>query len=220
MRIPVLILAASVSLAAGLLAIREIHDTKFDGPDERSLLFALIGAEWAAPRPLGRAAQTAILDGCARAQLSPSIALFPASDRKKAATHCLAMADKYLEDTTVSAIAHYARAVSALTLNDRDMMSSALQLSQVSGPYEGWIAERRVDLALRDFDRISAATRKTIRKDLQLVAAEPQYRTNMARRYLRYPEGQAWIASVIENLSEADQGAFLAATRKVASSSE
>lgn len=82
---------------------------------------------------------------------------------------------------------------------NRQVLQS-LQLSYLAGPREGWVARRRLGLALRLWPLLSANTQNMVRREIATLWSLPAYRTDLARIYLgsQKPGAEALLEAIAE----------------------
>lgn len=206
-----LAMAAGLALAAGaasaVLLPAEYAALRLSRAPLPERIALLAGAEIA--RPASLRGQSLLLMACDEALRGPHAALQPAAARTRIAGHCLGLADGILARAPTLSLAHLVRA-GALHATAAPGFAEALHLSQATGPAEGWIAQRRFDLAARGHAALDAPARAAFAQDAALLIAGGAGRELVAARYLRHPEIREAVTAAAETLPAALQRGFLA----------
>ncbi|MBI1415654.1 MAG: hypothetical protein GC146_00360 [Limimaricola sp.] len=151
---------------------------------------------------------------CEAAQVTLEAMLSPQANRTIAATTCLTRANLVLRDNPTMAIAHLARAVSLMTLEERKEAGVSRRMSAQFAANENWITVRRLAASFF-FYRPGGDTPDSIdAADVRKLLKSNSYRPALVDLYLRYPAWQAWFTQTMEEQDGRDQRAFLALMRQ------
>ncbi|WP_417257902.1 hypothetical protein [Celeribacter sp.] len=157
--------------------------------------------------------QTAVLEMCNEALIAPISSVVPTEDYAEIATRCRVIAQQISEKAPAWGLARFSEARAAAALGDTKSAQNALILSARAAANEGWIAQKRVLLAL-DLPT-SPATGVILTHDLTLLVSTPTTRAWLAQVYTLRPAAQERIISVVETTSNATQNDFVAQVRRL-----
>jgi hypothetical protein len=153
---------------------------------------------------------------CAERQTSLRVRVYPSATRLALARDCLRLAKGVLADSPTLAVAHYALAVSFFQLGAGDAFQQALGHAWRTAPNEGWLAARRVDLALSAPAGLSKKNKAHLASDISVLLTAPSNVIFVAKRYLRSAEEGDLILRVIELQDPDKQRRFVDAVRLLA----
>jgi len=167
------------------------------------------------PFAIGYRTRTDQLDGCALAQTDFVAGLMPAAFLEALAKDCLRMSNEALAGMPLFGVAYVAQAASLASLGDDVGFSSAMANARTVSPQEGWLASRRLSLAVRNFSRLDTDARAALLPDIVVLVSTSSLRRGLAQAYVANPEARAWIEAGVEAADEGAQAAFLSAIRSV-----
>lgn len=157
--------------------------------------------------------QRAQLEACDRALRGPFAALQTDDRRARLARRCADLAGAILARAPTLGLAHLVRAEAALARADPSGFSQAITLARRTAPAEGWLAARRLDLALPVWADLSEMARRAVGADAALLIAAPRYRGAMAQRWHTDPPIRRVLALAAGTLPPGAQRAFLHAVK-------
>jgi len=155
----------------------------------------------------------AVLRACDEGQRSLFAEVQSTPSRRMVAAECLSLARQALAQAPTLSLAHYVVARSHLHLGDFDAFNRALGLSQRMGATEGWIAQRRFDLAVGANEHLDESGRRTLGRDTGLLLRSIDGVDLVADRYVQFETAREAILREAENLSAGDQRRFLSRVR-------
>lgn len=155
----------------------------------------------------------AVLRACDEGQRSLFGQVQSTPSRQDVAEACLSLARQALAQTPTLSLAHFVVARSHLQLGDVDAFNRALALSQRTGSAEGWIAQRRFDLAIGANERLDALGRAALAQDTALLLRSTDGVDLVADRYVRSETAREAILGEAEKLAAGDQRRFLVRVR-------
>ena len=133
----------------------------------------------------------------------------PTSERFGIVRACMDLAVANTRLTPTSSYAWLVRAIAAAGLKDLADFNAAMRMSQLSGAYEGWISQMRVDQVERHFALADDTVVQGHKADLAMLVSSVAGITSIARRYLMQPDFRERILSVVETLPQPDQQRFV-----------
>ena len=110
---------------------------------------------------------------------------------------CEARADDILASTPSFSLAHLVKAGVARTRSDADVIVQSLSAAQITAPFEGALATRRLRLFFLSGPDVTATS---LENDVKVVAMSPNFRPFLAQFYWTYPERRTWLTEVFEAL--------------------
>lgn len=121
--------------------------------------------------------------------------------RQNLATACETRADEILASSPTFSLAHLVKAGAARNRSDIPAVVEALSLAQMTAPFEGQLATRRLRmLFLSGPDAIAPS----LESDVTVVAQSSDFVGFLARFYWTYPERRPWLTEVLETLDPKD----------------
>lgn len=149
------------------------------------------------------------LSRCGESQTSLRVVVYPSAIRRDLARDCLRLAQEVLDDSPTLAVAHFALAASLLQLGTDGAFQRALDRAWVTAPNEGWLAARRVDLALSARTDLSDENSAHLAADLALLLVDDDTRGFVAETYFRTPKVRETILQAVERQPPARQRRFV-----------
>lgn len=217
-RVLIVVVALAVALLAAAMLPREYRAAMLGQRGPAAQVEQLVAAtpfEVALHPAFSLRGQRAQLEACDRALRGPFAALQTADRRARLAWRCADLAGAILARAPTLGLAHLVRAEAALVRADPAGFSQALTLAQRTAPAEGWLAQRRLDLALPVWADLSAKAQGAVGADAALLIAAPRYRGAMAQRWHAEPQIRPVLVSAAKTLPPGAQRAFLHAVKSV-----
>lgn len=121
--------------------------------------------------------------------------------RQNIATACEARADEILAASPTFSLAHLVKAGAAHNRADVDAVEHALSLAQMTAPFEGQLATRRLRLL---FLSGVTAPASGLENDVKVVAQSSDFTAFLARFYWTYPERRTWLTQTFDTLEPED----------------
>ena len=166
---------------------------------------------------LSIATQQATLLDCDAALRTPNsleMRFLPEQVRIDMVPHCRTVADEIAASAPTTSMAWFVGARASTQLDDWPGFNDRLLRSQLTGPTEQWIAERRVALAEDNYDRLDERTRAGNERDLRMLIGSLSGIYALTRRYLDDPAFRERITAIVESMPEASQARFLSVLRR------
>lgn len=117
--------------------------------------------------------------------------------RQNIATACETRADDILASSPTFSLAHLVKAGAARNRSETGAVVQALSLAQMTAPFEGQLATRRLRML---FFSGPDAIAPSLESDVKVVAQSQDFVGFLARFYWRYPERRPWLTEVFETL--------------------
>ncbi|PRY78058.1 hypothetical protein CLV80_10420 [Yoonia maritima] len=118
---------------------------------------------------------------------------------------CLERAQQVLRSTPTMSLAHLVKADAQYINGDNELAIAALQVSQQTAPAEGWLATRRIRLAIKlGPDDLGASAVS----DARLMVQDRVYRPYLARYFVATPEVQNWVIGAVSEINGRDLRLF------------
>jgi|GEM_PF-4026311 hypothetical protein len=154
--------------------------------------------------------QMGVMEMCNEALIAPISSVVSVDVYRRIAGQCLGYASDITETVPVWGLGQFSIARASFSLGDIEKAHDALMLSARLSPREGWIARKRILLALDPQWIVPPAT---LDQDLALVLMERSGQKWVAQIFTSVPESQEIILSVAETLPGALQRSFLTQLR-------
>ena len=154
------------------------------------------------------------LDHCAYAMQSTLGQLLAAADRQALAVACGDVAANISATSPATSYAWFVKALAASETGDADSMNRALEQSRITGPFEEWIAEDRVELAERWYGNLTPSARAGHDEDLALLVRSQRGIVAVGKRYASDPKFRDRIAAIVGAMGPRDQANFLAQVKR------
>jgi hypothetical protein len=132
---------------------------------------------------------------------------------------CLALADELVADAPTFSYAWYVGARASTLAGDWTGFNDRLLRSQLSGPNEQWIAERRAALAEDNLARLSDLARSAHDDDLRMLVRSDRGIATIATRYVSDAAFRDRITAIVETMTPPDQQRFIGSVRNALSRS-
>lgn len=159
-----------------------------------------------------------IIDACDQALRGPYGAMQPAELRHRLSTSCGRLAALVLDRSPSDGLAWLVHAESALARDDTDDFIRTVARSQLSAPSEGWIAERRIDLAAQAYERAPRDIEILLRQDIgMLFASSVANLPFLARQFAQRPALRPMLTDSAEVQPADIQTRFLKLVRQIGS---
>ena len=167
--------------------------------------------------------QQAQLTGCDDLLAGPSAKIADPQAMQRVAEACLKRVDQVLRSSPTAAIAHLVRAQALVFLGRPDEAEAAFLLAQKTGPYEGWLAARRLrfvflnsglDVPLFGASAPALEIDVALQADALTVLQTDVYLPLLVQIYQRPPDRRAWLLATVEQAPTARKRAFLALLRR------
>lgn len=195
-------ITAAVSLPAEIARIDE------QGRDD-ALIFLQAGTT---PPQFASVVSTAGIVGqmaqCDDLLLSVYPRLVGEGSSRSVAAACLSRAQAVLDQAPTLSVAHLARAAALWRLGQTKAASQALGQSAVLAPAEGWLAARRLRLAMQ-----MAETGQQAESDVVLIAQDATYHPLLVQLYIDRPQQQGWLRGALQQANPRSQARFLSQLR-------
>ena len=143
---------------------------------------------------------------CDAALIKPYASVYSAAYYEQAATNCFAAAQFTLRNAPTSSFAHYVAAAAAQRQNETALFREHLTLSQRFGAAEGWLSERRLQLAVRAGMPWQDAL---VASELPVLLATQAGAEMLARFYATVPDARPAIRSAAANAPKPQQQRLL-----------
>lgn len=153
---------------------------------------------------------------CANSQTSLRVLVYPTAIRRDLADDCLRLARAVLADSPTLAVAHYAVAVSLFQSGAVGGFQKALDRAWITAPNEGWLAARRMDLALSARAALSAENKAHLASDISLLLVADGTAGYIAETYLRTSAARDLILQVVERQTPALKRRFVDSVKDLA----
>ncbi|PWG16875.1 hypothetical protein [Salibaculum griseiflavum] len=170
-------------------------------------------AKLAEPASLSR--QVDQMRFCVDAPQTVLFSIYPDATRQGFSEACLSQAQTILRSSPTVSIAWLAKGVSLAQLDQPGPARAALANSRLCGPREGWIAIRRLRLALTLDVGASDRGAPGLSNDIHLLASDPKLRRDLAELFVRSGTKQDLIISMMEEAPAEDQRLFLREVRRI-----
>jgi hypothetical protein len=158
--------------------------------------------------------QRMTLDDCAYSMQSTLGQLLATADRNALGIACGAIAAKVVTSSPASSYGWFVTALAASQGGNLDLMNRALERSQITGPFEEWVAEDRVGLAERWYAELSPSARASHDKDLALLVRSQPGIVSIGKRYVNDAQFRDRITAIVGTMGPRDQANFLAEVRQ------
>jgi hypothetical protein len=206
------VLAASVLASLSLVtAFTEIRSLRLVALEDYENFTALQGG---VPDPVwsihGNKALLYACDDALRGRLSD---LLPPSELTPIADGCLALAQHVLAMSPTWSVAHLVEANAAFRLGDASGSSGAIAQSQITAPFAGWLAERRLGLALRLPRSEQDVLAASLASDIETLLYSPGGRDVVVRFYVAEETLRPLIVATLEDAAGSIRRDFLARLR-------
>lgn len=149
------------------------------------------------------------LEMCFAVSRSVHALLAPTDSRLSAAQGCSDYAQRVLGKMPYLGFAHLVEAQAQATLGNAGAMNAALAASVLGAPNEGWLAERRLQLAIEEFNALDQAGAAALRADIGVLFLSPAHVEGLAQTYLRSPQMRDLLTAVAEEQPATVQRRFL-----------
>ncbi len=166
------------------------------------------------PRPISWRGIRAVMLACHEAQTDAALAFQPGAVRDSLMANCAASARMVLAGAPTTSSAQLVLAASARHLDQPDMMVERLRLSQVTGPREGWLAARRVNLITPHLEGVTPLGHEIWQRDVALLLEERWGRTIVAEIFARNEALRPAIEDVVALMPNDAQRDFVALVRR------
>ncbi len=203
----VALIALAVVPIAALLLRDEIRVEHWSRLDPGAQYLGLLAD--AAPQARSPQGALTLLLACDRALRGSTGAMQPRSNRARVAQVCLTHAGTALRGLPSSGLAHLIRAEALIALGDGAGFNAGLALSQTNSAQEGWLAQRRLDLASSHGADLDAAGQGVIARDIETLMATLDGAVQVARAFDRAPAIRALATTALSRLPDPDQARFL-----------
>jgi hypothetical protein len=210
------LLLASVLLSLGgiVTALRELNVFAVGSPTPEGRFEALLAGDYdPGPSPLS---QRLLLDTCNEAISGIYGRLQVGERRRLVLERCREAADAIVADAPSTSFAWYIGALAASALGDAEGFNARVLRSQITGPTEQWIAERRANLVEDNYAAADAEVLARHQRELRLLVASQRGISSIARRYVNDPGFRERVTQIVETMSEADQRRFVSSVRRAA----
>lgn len=164
--------------------------------------------------PFSYTGRTGLLLRCADGLNVLTLQLLPRRDQDILAENCYDLAQRVLDTNSGFSLAYYTQAVAAQKMDDLVKLQNALVLAQSTAPREGWLADRRMRLALANYEHLSVAARYALHEDIVLLLEEWKLRHIVVAQYLQDPSLRNLLVSIAQTQSDDIQRKFLVETKK------
>jgi hypothetical protein len=208
------ILSGALAVMAGSLVIGRAEFIAYQAdaaPLDQQMLELRQGSPSTIPYAVS--SQVRLMNRCYDGQTSLAARLYPETGREALARSCLSLAQKILAASPSMSVARLASAVSYLRLGDQAGFNGALILARRTAASEGWLASRRMDLAIGAYDQLSAEGREGFERDVSVLLNEWNTRSFVVDRYVRFPAAQDVVLLVAGQQSAQVQNIFLKEVR-------
>jgi hypothetical protein len=158
----------------------------------------------------------AILYACDDAMSGRVGTVMPPSALVDIAGKCLGIARSIRNAVPGWAFPRYVIATAAYILNDKQTTREELALSQELGPHEGWLAERRVALALRVRTNGNDPIEPPLDADLRALFASSEGRKFLARQFIVRTDLRDWISANLGDMDNPSKADFIQHVRRQA----
>lgn len=155
-----------------------------------------------------------LLEGCDRALRGPLAAVQSAARRTAVGKNCGAIAGKVLATAPTLGLAHLIVAEVALAQQDHAVFEAALIRANRAAAQEGWLAQRRFDLAAPGCAALSPKARRVLQADARVLVTTHSGRLLLAQHYQRVAALRPLLAEVTQAAPVAAQRSFLGALRR------
>lgn len=161
-------------------------------------------------------AKRQVLVSCQYGLTSELALVRPAEQIERFAVACRNYSQAVAASMPTNSFAWLVLANASHALGDMPSMNRALELSQMSGPNEQWLAERRVALAEDNFDSLSDAARTGNTRDLAMLATSYRGVKTIATRYVTDEAFRNRITTIVSELPVEVQRRFLSSVKRAA----
>lgn len=185
-----------------------------DGWGERTII-AAVQADTIRPAPSIQS-QLGYLFNCQVALTSLSGRAQPTQARQQTAQKCRDGADQITNSAPTFSAAWHTGALAAATMEDWPGMNWRLRQSYNTGRNEQWLAERRIDLAQSNLDRLDPDLLPSNDRDLLLLLLVDGGRQFLAPRYHALADLRAVIDGLLPGLPIDDRTRFQNITARLA----
>lgn len=203
------LLLAVFGLWAALLFPAEYRAAILSRLDEMSLTMAMLDDFDDLPAPASYRGQRTVMEACQSVAESLALSLQPEEVGRAVAQGCRVWAEEILATSPASALPHLVVARALLEDGDAEAGRLALRRAQAAAPTSGWLAERRVELALAQLDALDDVAREVISADIALLASIPAGSAILASHFVANEPARDLIASGVERAAGRDQRRFL-----------
>lgn len=165
-------------------------------------------------------AQQQQMQACTDWQYNIQHAFYPAETQAKLAAICRDRASNILQRAPTRSAAWMALAVSQWHLADASAALDSLAKAQDTGRHEGWMAVRRLDIALRiAFDDtidpgVSQAALALAERELPVMTEDARMADRLVNSYFRAPWARDWFTDSLETLPAEAQRLFVQRLRR------
>ncbi len=150
---------------------------------------------------------------CADGMGSISLLLLPQADQTQLIDQCFAMAQQVLNKNPSHSLAHLTLALASDKRSDFAGFEQALLRSYATAPYEGWLADRRMRLALKHHAKLSEAAQQVFALDVSTMLQETALRRVIVQVYVRNTAARPLLTSIAETQEPGVKRAFLSAIK-------
>lgn len=208
-----LVIAGISSAAIALFTIRSEYDAMMVQTDETQIFISAMQEEPVFASSLSYASQNAQMRSCDQQMNSVVGPLFGQTAMGNIASGCADRADEILATTPSLSIAHLVKANVFAQGGDTAAMIDAYQISHDAAPNEGWLATRRLRLALRVNPALFG---DAARNDARTMIESNIYRPYLAEYYQSNPTQRDWITASVEGVDAKFLRSFLNLVRSSA----
>ncbi len=203
----VALIALAVVPVAALLLRAEYRVDRWSRLDPGAQYLGLLAD--AAPQAYSPQAARTVLLACDRALRGSTGAMQPRSSRAQVAQVCLTHAGTALRGVPTSGLAHLVEAEALIALGDGAGFNAGLVRSQANSAQEGWLAQRRLDLASSQAGDLDAAGLGALARDIETLMETLEGAGQVARAYDRAPAIRAIATTALNRLPGPEQARFL-----------
>jgi hypothetical protein len=161
-------------------------------------------------------AKRQVLASCHYGLTSELALVRPAEEIERFAVACRNYSQAVAASMPTNSYAWLVLANASRALGDMPSMNRSLELSQLSGPNEQWLAERRVVLAEDNFDELSDAAKTGNARDLAMLATSYRGVKTIAKRYVTDEAFRNRITTIVSGLPADIQRRFLSSVKRAA----
>ncbi len=167
-------------------------------------------------RAMSIRADRAILTACDDALGGRLGSVLPSEALTEVASKCTDIGRQISQAAPTWAFPAFVSAVSAYHLGDRETAFADLRQSRRFGPYESWLAERRVGFALQLLEEAPDFAREALNADIAALLESRLGRIYVASIYVRSPDVRPLILAQLESLEPDLKREFLFRARQAA----
>ncbi len=154
-----------------------------------------------------------LLDDCHAGMLSRASITLDENTARAVDGVCAKMSAGIASLVPASSYAWAINAVANARAGEQEKFLAAYKMSGRTGPNEQPIADIRVRIAERYYDRLDRQALDMHEKDLKMMAGSPAGIRSLARRYTLDQDFRKRITAIVEQMPEAEQWRFIVSVR-------